>query len=663
MAIHPIVFQDFEGGWSTDLKVGIKNSQAYTQSFDFRTSPSQMSVLPKTTREDSDVVKDLIQNEVMTSDGTIFAMGSTGQFYKRTNAGVWSSEGSLSAGAFGMDYRQDLDSIYICGLKNVSMYNPVSNKPVLLPDYYSVGQTAYDNSANATFNVNCFQQNSQLATNILVAATPLDENQPNVRYFQTDIEPLNKIDVFVKTKGTGDWTLTLHDGLNNNLGSVTVTNANLTNDSWNDFVFATPVRVSVAPAARTYHIHVTSTVADGSVTSTATNDLSSCDLEIWADRMVSPINGMHPMINFQQFECIGNERYLSVWEPLGDVPPVQGSSASEINSFNSEWKRHGLIFPPFYQVCGLAVLNEYIAIACERIPTGNNTAQDGIIFWWDGLSSTYNYFTQIPEGSPYGIQSYQNAIYYIAGDALYAITAANGQPTKVRTLPGTQNDFSYMTTKTNVYPNTMTVRDNILLMGYPSSTTSLDIPYGVYSWGSVDKNYPQSFGYDYLISTGTQFNGGGSTQIGMVKNFGDLLHISWQDGAGNFGVDYVDNFSPPAPLAIWQSMIVDAGYVSKQKFGAYMEAYLSQLPSGSNLYLSYQIDRSGVWVTSPAYNSTTQFQGIPGYARWGISVDNDGRFYELQLQVTVTSDSTVTQPPTALMVSLVYDDAKEEQLV
>lgn len=646
MSNVPWVMQDFEGGWSTDLKVGQKNSQAFTQSLDFRKSPSQFSVLPGTSREDNNVVTDLIQNEVMVSDGTIYAIGSAGKFYQRTNSGVWSVKGTLPPGYFGMDYRQDLDSVYICHEKTVSFFNPISNKPTLSPNYYNISQSTYNNTTNAGFNVNTDQSGSTLTTQIL---TTFAETQTQERFFQTDIEPLNKISVYVVSKGTGDWTLTLHDGLNTNLGQVTVTNGNLINGQFNDFIFSTPVRASVAPAARTYHIHLTSTVSDGKVSSSSTNDLSTCDLQIWADRLVSPTNGMHPMANFQQFECIGNERYLSVWEPLGDPTPD-----------NTEWQRHKLIFPPFYQVCGLAVLNEYIAVACERITTGNGQPQDGIIFWWDGLASTYNYFTKIPEGSPYGLQEYKNVVYYEAGGDWYAIAGANSQPIKVRSFPGSQSEYSNANDKTIVYPYASTVRRGILLSAWPSTTTNQTIQYGVYSWGAVDKNYQQSFGYSYLISTGTQLNTSGNLTIGMVRNYGDTLHISWRDGS-TYGIDVVNNSSTPAKYSTWNSLIFDAGYLAKLKSANYMEFTYPPLPNGSYFIMKYKIDR-GSWVYDTVqYSNTVLWQGKPDYARFNITDGNGGRFHEIQLGIDIYCP-TATTPPVGTMVSLVFNNNKEEAL-
>lgn len=646
MAIKAFVQRNFEGGWSTDLKVGIKNSFAYSRAIDFRKKPSQITVLPQPRREDNGVLKDLIQNEVMVNDGTIYATGNAGFFYRRdSGTGQWSLESSMVPGTFGMDYRIDADAVYVCGRKSVSLYQPVSVSPSMKPAFYSSSFSTYDNSTNAGFNVNSYQVGSSQTTLI---TTAYNENSSLKRFFQTDIEPLQKVGVFIISKGTGDWTLTLHDGLNNVLATSTITNANLTNNVFNYFTFPnaanSQVRLYVKPNARTYHFHLTSTVADGTVSSTAKNDLGTCDLQVWADRMVQTTNGMHPMTRFLQYECIGNGNYLSVWEPLSDPPT------------NDEWQRHRLVFPQEYEVCGLAVFNEYLAIACERTTTSTDNPQEGIIFFWDGLSSTYNYLTKIPEGSPYAIHEYKNVIYYYAGGAWYAIGSPASQPVKVRTMPGVDGEFSGSSMQIKVNPYAATVRKGIHMMGWPSTTVNTDIQFGVYSYGAIDKNFPDSFGYSYPISTGTlTYTPQNNLTIGMVKSYGSLMHISWRDDInGGYGIDVVDNSSPPATTAIWESIIFDNGFTSKEKTGLYLLASFLDLPADCSFVLKYSINR-GDWVYSDPFTSTNQV--YPGLARFDVTGNN--RFYEAEIGIEITSGTTT---PTFTSLALIFNDNAEESL-
>jgi hypothetical protein len=648
MAMHAWVQKNFAGGQAIDKKVGSSNSFAYSQSLDFRKSPSQMSVLPATRRCDGGVVTDLVQNEVMTLDGTIYAVGDAGNVYQVTPAGVWSLFGTISAGTYGILYRADQDAIYIASATTVSLISTVAANPTLQADYYASSKSLYDNTTQMGFNVNSNQSGSALTTAIKVSGGTNDK-----RYFQTDVQPIEKIGIAIVAKGTGNWTLAVKDGIGNVLGTKTIANASLNNTATNYFTFTTPIPVNVGPNnAQTYNFELTSTVADGTVKSTTTNSLLTCDMELWANRLQTTNNGIHSMIQFQQFVIIGNGRYLSVWEPLGDAAPA-----------NDNWQRQKLVIPTGYEICGLTVFNEYLCVAAEKVTTGTNTAQEGIIFYWDGLSDTYNYFTKIPEGSPRGISEYENVVFYVAGGNWYAISSVAATPTKVRKLPFSENVYSTATTSTKVNPYNATTRYGIQLIGWPSTTTNTLIPYGVYSFGRVDSTQPNSFGYSYLISTGTQYyTAGNDLKIGQVTNFGNTLHISWHD-SGTFGVDIIDASSTPATTAIFESLILDMGMANKDKMASHVMAKWNTIQAGVSIRLKYSIDR-GAWVYSEYFTNANMYMSQTNHARFDVGTSSAGaRFYEIQCGIEVTCDGTVTSPPEITELSLVYDDLNTESLI
>jgi len=660
MATKAFVYKSFVGGQATDKKIGQANAFADSQSLDFRKSPSQMSVLPGTRRADGGVVTDLVQNEIMTESGRTYSIGSTGNVYTMSSAGTWSLFGNIGqVGTFGIDYRQDQNAIYIAGTTTVSSITNVSGTPVLNPGFYGESQSTYDNSSQTGFNVNSNQSGGTQTTAILT--TYAEDTPSQERFFQTDIQPISKIGVNIVTKGTGDWTLVVHDGLNNQLGTATVTNANLTSGQVNYFTFSTPIQANVGPNnAQTYHFHLTSTVADGTIKSTAANDLSTCDMELWANRLVSTTNGLHPMQTFQQFECIGNGRYLSVWEPLGEPQPTTSTS----NGQNQAWAQQKLTFPPGYEVCGLTVFNEYLVIATERVTTGDNTPQDGIIFYWDGLSDTYNYFTKIPEGSPQSIHEYENVVYYVSSGNWYAITSVAATPEKIRRLPGSENIYTSSNVTTKVYPYMGAVRHGVHLLGWPSTTANTEIPYGVYSWGKVDYSQPNSFGYSYILSTNSQYKTvSNNLTLGMVRNFGNILHISWRDGS-TYGVDVVDANSTPASYAKWESLIEDDDIPTKQHQASYVEAKWLTIQDGVEIVLKYSINR-GDWVYSERFSNANVWavDDAPNYARFDIGTDSvEERFYEVQCGVDIYCDSTVTTAPVIVGVSLIIDGLEQELL-
>lgn len=643
-------WQNFSGGQATDKKVGTKNAFANSQSLDFRKSPSQMSVLPRTERMDNGVITDLIQNMVITGQGEKYSIGSSGNIYRTGSSATSVLFSDGENGVFGIEYRQDQDAIYVATPKTVSLITNVSTVPNFQPNFYNESQSTYNNSDQMGFNVNSDQDSGSLTT--ALSSTYVDMAMSQSRYFQTDIQPIVRIGVKVASKGTGDWTMTVHDGLNTLLGSDTVATADIPSSGWVYFEF-TPINANVGPNnAQTYHFHLTSSNSTGSVYSTTTNDLSSCDMQLYANRLVETMNGMHPMTTFQQFLCIGNGRYLSVYEPLGQEQPS-----------NSEWQRQKLTFPPGYEVCGLTVFNEYLAIATERVSENDTTPQEGIIFYWDGLSDTYNYFTRIPEGSPRAIHEYQNAMWYTAGGTWYAITSVAAIPTKVRLLPGSENVYTSSSGLTEVYPYTATVRHGIHLLGYPSVTSNPDIPYGVYSWGRADDTQTNSFGYSYILSTGSQYKTDtNNLTIGMVKNFGNDLYISWRDG-DTYGLDVVNPDSKPAAFASWESIIFDNGFSAKWKLASNVIAKWLDVEDGVEIQLKYSVDR-GDWVKSPKYSNANPYPLEENFARFDIGTSSvRTRFREIQIGVDIYCDDTVTQPPVIVGVALIFDDLRSESMI
>lgn len=641
MTKQRIIFNRFEGGLSTDPKTGIAHSQAYVQALDFRKNPSQLSVLPGLIKESGAVVTDLIQNFVMVPDGSIYSLGDTGNFYKRSTAGVWTLIGNVSTAAYGMDYRRDSDIIYICGTTTVHTYGPTLGTPLLTANKYGSSVDTANTVLFGGLNINPNQSGSGFNY-----APPLSitENTINSRYLQMAIEPLQKISIYVQSKGTGDWTVTLHDGLNNLLGSVTVSNSNLMNNTFNDFVFSSPIRIYVSPNARTYHVHVTSTVADGFLTTTANGDLSGSDIQVYANRLIATTNGLHPMTRFLQYEVIGNSNYLSVWQPISEPPT------------NSEWQRHRIFLPNEYEVCGLAVFNEYLAIALQQVSTNTTSnPQEGVIAFWDGLSTltTPTYFVKIPEGTPQSIREYKNSLYYYADGAWYRIDSPSSQPIKIRTFPGSDTEYSGASVPITINPYAATVRRGILLTAYPSTTTSTSINYGVYSWGHIDRSLAESFGYNYLISTGSQnYSVSNNLAIGAIRNFGDIFLVSWRD-TGMYGVDSVTNASAPATISSWNSLVVDNGIPTKEKTAIFLKVILINFPSDASIVLKYKLNR-GNWVTSSPYTAANTPDNVCRF-----DMVSPSRYKEAQVGFDLTSGTTA---PIVMGVVMAYDDNVEETI-
>jgi hypothetical protein len=597
--------QQFYGGQSSDEAIGTPASFSYSRALDHRSNPSQLTVLPGPRKIAT--LNDLMLNMVQVANGTRYGYGDQGWIYKIDAANTKTDVTKLPTGSDGMLYRSDSDAIYFATQTDVRRYYPISGTPTFDQTYgpsKSIDTAAYLTGGTNTYTI----------------PTAIDEAQK--QSFQPDIEPFYSIKVNVVAKGTGNVTLTLHDGLNNTLGTSTVTAANMTTGLV-EFVFSTPVRGLVKPNARTYHFHLSSTVADTTIASSTANDLDSADYEVWASRLVDTINNYHPMAQFLQYTLIGNGNYLAVWEPLSDSNPP-----------NTEFDRHRLTFPSGFEVCGIAVTDEFAVIACAKYSTdGTKDFQEGKLFTWDGVAKTYNQIVDVSGGEPAAIRSHENYPYFVVGDTLCAWPGGKNI-VKVRKFANTDTMYSDTIENTRVYPNMMDVRDNLLHCGFPSVTTNTAIEHGVYVWGSLEKNYAASFNYGYVASAHQDTPTGSSIQLGCVRNFGDEMYISWKDINGNYGLDIVDSICDPAPVFKWRARRFDAGAVYKQKEALRTQINTGALPSGITITPTYKIDDGAEQVQ-------TEFAMTTGDTD-KVAVINQGVFRRIKIGFDGTSTASTT---------------------
>jgi hypothetical protein len=590
---YPIVFSNFEGGWSGDIKQGAPGTFWFSRGIDFRKSPSELTVLPGLAKESGSVVTGLVTDMIQLPSGLMVAIDSSGGVYKRTTGGVWSKDATtLTNTAYGMVYNQQQDRIYIPGTSRV---HSISNADGRFGGTFTVNEGTFTNQQDQASTAGHAQSYTTTGA--------VSEAAVDLKSFTPTIEPLYSVKVWVTTKGTGSLTVTVHDAANNTLGTATLTNGSITNGAYNEFVFSAPLRMLAKPNPATYHFHATHPTGTAHIIGTSTaSDLSTADYNTQSNRLVSPNNGFHPVIEFLQYVCILNERYLAVWEPISMSAP----SATEFN-------QHRLTFPQGYEGTSAALYSQYIAVACERRSTSaTNEFQDGKIFLWDGISTTYNLIINVPEGAPYALHAHKNRLYWWANGGWWAW--AGGNPVRVFQMRDTDPEFTGSTPYLVNYPNTMTVRNNILLGAFPSETNSTTIEHGVFSFGQRDKNYPESIGESYNMSTGSLLNG--TLRQGMIKNFGDKLFLSWRDGS-SYGVDKIDATSNPASTSTWESLITDVQVVSSKRRSSrpdndkqstyFVISFNRALPTGCTVTPKYKINRESSWQAgTPAVAGDTE---------------------------------------------------------
>ena len=689
-----IHLNSFIGGQAIDFKYGIANSFQSSQALDFRQKASQMSVLPGM-RALSTNTPDMITCMVQDPNGVRYGTGTAGNIYRINASGVLSTIGQLTSnGAAGIAYNQQSDQLYIPGQQDVSLYGQVTrgSGPTLRPGQFGVSAStavgtvdifdqttgAYDiprnnvQTAAATvgggINLNNYKANvTNTLTGTYVLPTTISEVIGQFSPFIPDIEPFYSVAVYVTTIGSGDWTLTMHDSLNNVLGAVTITHANIV-VGWNNFVFSVPgIRAipngfATAQAAG-YHFHLTSSSAadTAAVATINAGDLTGCNMLLFAYRLVQTNNGWHPTTIFGQFLCIGNGPYLSTYTFNNDGNTNNATSGTH----GSGWDRHALSLDYGYEVCGLSVNNQYLVIAAEkRSTTTNKSYQDGYLYFWDGQNTNFNFKIEIPMGAPYSLQTINNVTYFICAGSLFA-WGGGQQVIKVRYLAYQNTDYLGVTDNTIVNPNMLDVRYNLLMIGYPSVTTNPTINFGIYSWGAVELTYPNSFGYSYAPSiastVGQNFSTSNNMQLGMIKNFVDTMYMSWQyTDAGavvHYGIDILDNTSTPAANFSWQSLIWDGGVRYKKKKALRYRINFLPLPAGTMITANYTIDRGTTISADPA--TGVLYQANPGDTAITVEINN-GRCKELQWGLTGVCASTATTAPTITGITMEVDPLEDE---
>lgn len=610
---HFVPIQQFFGGQSSDEAIGTPSSFSYSRAMDHRSNPSQLTVLPGPRKLSEGVVQDLILNMVQTKDGTRYGLGDQGYIYKVDTSNVITYLNKLTSGTDGCLYRTDSDAIYFASKTRLHRYYPISGTPTFDVTY---GPTK-------SIDPNAYRTGGQPTTPYLIPKT-LEEGQ--ACYFQPDIEPFYSIKANITVVGTGDMTLTLHDGVNNSLAAVTIPNANL-KVGLNEFLFGSQIRALVKPNARTYHFHLTSSVNEDTtaVAAATAGLLNTADFELWAYLLVDTVNGFHPITQFQQFTCVGNGNYLMVWEPLTDVSPP-----------NAELQRHRLVFPAGFEVCGLAVTDEFLVIACAKYSTdGTKDFQEGKLFTWDGTAQTYNQIVDVSGGAPEGIKTKDNMPYFIVNGKLCAWPGGKNI-IQVRKIAALDNTFTGVIDNTRVYPNMLCIKDNMLHLGFPSKTTNQSVEHGIYVWGALEKNYAESFNYGYVPSTQDILNTSGNLRLGCVSSFGDEMYMSVQYLAGGYGLEIVDNLCKPAPIYKFRARRFDGGQVHRDKIALKVAVVTDPLPSGVGLTVVSSIN-GGTYVNGQSMAA--------GDTRIISSVEQPNNFRRIVTGFDGTCDTTVTAGP------------------
>ena len=656
---------EFYGGLATDSKIGIENSYADGECLDVRKSPSQMTVLPMArTVPDGGVITGLMTAMVQSKDGNIWGVDENGDLYKidENNAITKISDTAASSG-FGLQYFHLDDALWFTdGGHKLFSYADVLNPSGRTPETNEF-EFLEDHSARIVNAIYIQRNNDQVfyqtdtgrvreaGASTCAVPTSISETEANKILFLPAVMPVAKVGVkFMAKPNSGTVRVVIHDENDNEVASsLPISAANIPIGGYANFDVRPNPNMPVSPtnqltklpwagptqlSGTVLHIHVVASTGGFTVkTWDANNMWLGADITCTGYMLYETFNKKHPMVMYDNL-YIGNGRFVSVKKlsPPDQVP-------------DTLFTQSAIMLDDGFEVCSFGSSDEYLIIGAEKYSAGSSRGfQEGRIYFWDMVTEEPNFFIDCNMGSPKCIFNFGNIVYIIIAGALYAYTGGK-ELVKVRTLRGTDTEFTGHSSVTEVNPNMMAVRREILLMGFPSDTTAYSIRHGIYAFGSVDKNYPKSFTYNYKVPgenpgiTLPQYNSDDQhLRIGCVYNFNDTLFYSYEavnpkTSDKRVALAVVDNSSGTSTTFMWKSLQYDAGSPIFEKQALRVGIYFDPLPENTTITPMFRIDH-GEWQMGPA----TASQGDRK-----ITCEINERFHELQYGfIGETGNDTLT---------------------
>lgn len=666
---------EFYGGLSTDSKIGIENSYFDGECLDVRKSPSQMTVLPMArTLPDSGVITGLMTAMTQSKDGNIWGIDEAGKVYKiDENNAITAVSTTATSSGFSLENSDIDDGLWWAdGGHKLFSYGRVLN-PTGASRATNSLEFLEDHSEYIDYAVEIQQNGDQIfyqsdpdiarsdGNQTCSVSTSVNETElteyPNAHikkyaglYLPAGI-PIAKIGIRFTAKGSGTVRLEIHDVRDNVIASSASKNASdVSTDGYTEFEVrpnpnnalspsnqftTTPWAGDTSEGGSVLHIHIVASTSGYEVKTSVAGEMAlTLDFTSTSYVLHETFNRKHPMVMYDKL-YIGNGRYVATKEstPLNYID-------------DTLFIQDGLRLDDGFEVCSFGSSDEYLMIGAEKYSAGSSRGfQAGRIYFWDRLSEGPNFYIDCNMGSPKAIYNFGNIVYIIIAGALYAYTGGK-ELVKVRTLKGTDTEYSGRASVTEVYPNMMTIRREILMVAFPSDTTAYSIRHGVYAFGSVDKNYPNCFTYNYKVPGVTtaeildQHNSDEQhLRIGCVYNFNDTLFYSYeaQDLEHNttrVALAVVDNDSGTSTSYMWKSLQYDAGSPAFQKMALRVGIYFDPLPANTTITPIYRID-DGEWQTGPATATSGD--------RY-ITCEINKRFHELQYGFVGTTGNDLLTP-------------------
>jgi len=287
-----------------------------------------------------------------------------GKIYRETSGGTWSSLQTTSNCA-GEGLAIFDDYLYYALDKELGRYGKLSGTPAFddaLTSWWDAAITDIRDSGGGT-------DSTDYST-----TTSVNEGATHRQTWTASYDPIKEITIDVDVVGTGDWTVTVHDAEENEIGTATIINGSMSTGDVT-FTFTSPLPVVIG---NSYHFHVTTTVADGGVDTNANSDLEGAEYVIEYSPLISA--EFHPMVVVEDKLIIGNDQYLAVFD-------------------QATYEPNKILLERGFKVRAITKQNEYIVVSTYK-GASVDEAEESRNFYWDTIAPSWNFYSDTTSIGP-----------------------------------------------------------------------------------------------------------------------------------------------------------------------------------------------------------------------------------------------------------------------
>ncbi len=227
----------------------------------------------------------------------------------------------------------------------------------------------------------------------------------------------------------------------------------------------------------------------------------------WQSFAVSNNAELCPITKFLKFVCFGNQRYVATWDT--------GASL---------WNATRITLPLGYKIKWFAPLTDYLVICAY------NNAYGAALFFWDGISTTYNRVLQLPNVAALAGVVDKNRLYVITGDGWINLFDGSGL-VKLNRFPDMQQGDVAL----SINPDAVKVFKGVILIGLRAHGYNMEKRYyagGIWCFNPETR----ALYFKHTLSHGgiTNISASGVISIGsiMLSVNGDAFRVASYKGGG-----------------------------------------------------------------------------------------------------------------------------------